>query len=133
VLPLALTQWVPTSGALQCVVDFSLADIAGVGTGGAAVAGVVATVGVRGHYSGGISVGKFGRAAAVADVYDAAGNRLSGTGIVWTSSDPTNAPVWATPDPAVAIVGNPNGVTATKTITATIGAVSGNASAFLIG
>jgi hypothetical protein len=116
VLPLALSHWVPTSGALQCAIDFDLTDIAGVGTGGTGTTGTAAAIVV-----GDTAVGKASRGAITATVTDAAGNRLPGTGIVWTSSDATNAPVYATSDPSVAMVGNPNGLLVNKTITATLG------------
>jgi hypothetical protein len=131
VLPLSRSHWVPTTGVLEFAVDFDPTDIAGVGTGGTATSGVAVSVGVRGVYNGGIDVGAYGRAAAIADVRDTAGNKLPGTGIVWSSSDPTNAPVYATSDPGVAMVGNPNGLLVNKTITATLGALSGSATAFL--
>jgi hypothetical protein len=126
VLPLSLTHWVPTTGAADCTIDFDLTDIAGVGTGGSATTAAAAALTVTSAL-----VGKFGRAAFYATVTDAEGNVIAPTGLVWTSSDPTNAPVHATPDPGVAIVGNPNGLLLTVTITATIGAVSGNGGAFL--
>lgn len=128
VLPLAVSHWVPTSGALQCVIDFDLTDIAGVGTGGTATTGVPTAIRVTST-----TVGKFGKAPMVATVTDVEGNILTGEGIVWSSADPTNAPVYASGDPTVAVVGNPNGLLATKTITATLGAVNGSGGAFLVG
>jgi hypothetical protein len=52
---------------------------------------------------------------------------------VWTSSDATNAPVYATSDPSVAMVGNPNGLLVNKTITATLGSLNDTGTAFLLG
>jgi hypothetical protein len=126
-LPLELTQWVPTSGALTCQVSTSLTDIAGVGTGGTKAAGVAAAIVVS---DTGVPGG--GRAPIRARVTDAAGNELPGDGIVWTSADTTNAPVYATSDPRVALVGNPNSLIFTsRTITATLGALSDTGTAFL--
>jgi hypothetical protein len=127
-LPLSLSHWVPTTGALQCVVDFDLRDIAGVGTGGTSVAGVPDAITVTSAL-----VGKYGRAALRATVTDAEGNVLAGQPIVWTSADPTDAPCWASSDPHVVIVENPNGVLDTVAITATLGAVNDSGSAFLVG
>ena len=59
------------------------------------------------------------------------GNVLSGDAIVWTSSDDIDMPIHASGDPSVAIVGNPNGVSGSRTATATIGAVVGNLTVFL--
>lgn len=128
VLPVALAHWVPTTGALTFAVDFDLADLAGVGTGGDAAAGVPYAISVTS-----IVIGRGGRAPIIAIVTDAEGNVLVGEPIAWTSADPVNAPVYASGDPTVAMVGNPNGGTTSKTITATLGAVVGTGGAYLLG
>jgi hypothetical protein len=115
---------------LEFVVDFSLTDIAGVGTGGSATTGVAAAI-----TNSGAVVGHFGRSPAYAVVTDAAGNILPGDGIVWTSSDATNAPVYASSDPGIAIVGNPNGlgsVSPSATLTATLGALTADGDVYLV-
>lgn len=122
-LPLRLTHWVPTSGALDVEVTCGLRDLAGLGAGGTAVAGVPAAIDLVGT-----SVPHYGRRFVVATVTDAAGNVLSGADIVWSSSDPTNCPVWASGEPGVAIVSNPNALSSTfRVVTATLGAVSDTA------
>jgi hypothetical protein len=133
VLPFSLTHWVPSTGALTLVVDFTVTDIAGVGTGGAGVAGVPAVVTVSNT-----NVGHDGRSPIGATVTDAAGNLLVNQPVVWTSADPTNAPVYATSDPQIAMVSNPNslggiGIGVFVTITATLGSLIGNGSANLHG
>lgn len=128
VFPISRAHWVPTSGALTFVVAFDLTDIAGVGTGGAGTTGVATAITVYPT-----SVGKFARAGILAIVTDAAGNILPGDGIVWSSADAVNAPVYSSSDPAIGIVSNPNGIDGTVSITATLGALSAAASARLLG
>jgi hypothetical protein len=126
--PLTLTHWGSTSGALDLVVECTLADLAGVGTGGSGAAGTPAAIVIVAD----VTVLSCGREPIAARVTDAAGNVLTGQAIVWTSSDAVNAPVSPTSDPHVAIVGNPTPVfIATATITATLGALSDTASANL--
>lgn len=126
--PLDLTQWVPvTTGAQQFAVTFSLRDVAGVGTGGSSTTTTAAAISVSN-----VSVGSRGRAAIYATVTDASGLAIPGTGIVWSTSDPINAPVTNTADPAVAMVGNPNAIDSSATITATLGALSANGTADLL-
>lgn len=127
VLPLALSQWVPTTGALQCTVSTDLTDIAGVGTGGTKATGVATAIVV-----GDVAARQTGRSYITARVTDAAGNELPGDGIVWTSSDPTNAPIYATADPRYAIVSNPNSLfSTTRTATGTLGALSDTGTIYL--
>jgi hypothetical protein len=130
VLPLSLTHWgTATTGAQSFVVECSLADLAGVGTGGTGTTGTPDAIVV----SDPVSVPPYGRAAFIATVTDAAGNILPGDGIVWTSSDVPNAPVYATSDPGIALVSNPNGLffSPTATITATLGALTDSGTARL--
>lgn len=133
VLPFALTHWAASTGALTLVVDFNVRDIAGVGTGGGGAVGVPATLNVTS-----VDVGHAGRGALAAIVTDAAGNLLVNQPIVWTSSDPTNVPVYATSDPHIVIASNPNsiggvGIGGSATITATLGALTGYGSVTLHG
>jgi hypothetical protein len=128
VLPLDLTNWVPsTAGAQTFVVECSLADIAGVGTGGSSTTTTAAAISVSN-----VAVGSLGRAPIYATVTDASGLVIPGDGIVWSTSDPINAPVTNTADPAVAMVGNPNAIDSSATITATLGALSANGTADLL-
>jgi hypothetical protein len=88
VLPFALTHWLPSTGALGLVIDFDVRDIAGIGSGGAGVAGVPFVLTVSDT-----SVSHKARGPIRAFVTDAAGNYLVNQPVVWTSADPTNAPV----------------------------------------
>lgn len=125
--PLALSHWLPTTGALSFTVDTDLTDIAGVGTGGTGVAGVPYAITVSDTL-----VRPTGRGVITARVTDAVGDELPGDGIIWTSSDPTNAPVVATSDPGRALVYNPNSlISATIPITAELGLLSDTGTAFL--
>lgn len=128
VLPVTLTQWTPTTGALTFAIETTLTDLAGVGTGGGAATGVPTAVslGVVDLVNGGLP--RTSRAAVVARVTDAAGTELPGDGIVWSTSDATIAPVYATMDPRIALVRNARpdsslGSSTNRTITATLGAL----------
>lgn len=125
-VPLKLSHWASTSGVLEFVVDCTLGDIAGVGTGGSGVAGVPFAISVTE-----VTLLTGAREAVYATVTDAAGNVLKGQPIVWTSDYPVDAPISYTPDPHVVIVANPTPVFfGGATITATLGAVSGSALAY---
>lgn len=128
VFPLSLSHWAPTSGIPQLTVDVGLRDLAGLGSGGAAVAGTPTAITITGggpQKNGVPNAQPNGRAFIVAVVTDAVGNVLVRDDIVWTSADPTNCPVWASGEPGVAIFANPTPVDDTgSTITATLGALS---------
>ena len=129
VLPLDLTNWVPvTAGVQQFTVTTDLRDIAGVGTGGSSTTTTATALSVSA-----ITVGAGGRTAIYATVTDASGLVIPATGLVWSTNDAVNAPVTNTSDPAIAMVGNPNSLddNSSFTITATLGALSDSATAFL--
>lgn len=126
-LPLDVTHWVPiTAGVLTFALECSLADIAGVGTGGSSTTATAATLSVSG-----VSVPAGGRAAIYATVADATGLPIPATGLVWSTNDAVNAPVTNTADPGVALVGNPNRLdnNSSFTITATLGALTASTTA----
>lgn len=124
VLPLDVSVWGSvTSGALELTVECTLADVAGVGTGGTASTGTADALSIPD--SAGIS--HAGRSSLTATVTDAAGESIPASGIVWSSSDPSVCEVWATPDARIAIIENRRTAFATPdsaTITATLGALS---------
>ena len=129
-IPVDLTHWAPTSGALSLTVETSLADLAGVGTGGTGSTGTPAAVTIVAD----VNNPTRGRSALRAVVTDAAGNTLPATGLTWSTSDPTNAPIYATTDPAVALIANPNDLeTGNVTVTAILGALSDTATAWYTG
>lgn len=123
ILPLGMSHWAPTSGIPELTVEVALRDLAGLGSGGTAVAGVPYAIAVSEAHAATFG----GRDFVVAVVTDVAGNVLSPDAIVWTSNDPTNCPVYATSEPGVAIVSNPTPIMFTSRLAiATIGAVSGS-------
>jgi hypothetical protein len=106
--PVSFTHWVPTTGALELAVAFNLRDVAGIGTGGDGEATVPTSIEVHGT----MPIRWGGHAAVFVVVRDAEGNVLyPPRDITWSSADPTNAPVWASSEPGVALVGNPNAMT----------------------
>lgn len=125
VLPITLTHWVPTSGALDVAFTIDVRDLAGLGTGGTAITATVGSMAIAWRTAP--SLLYYGsRAVLAVEAFDAAGNPLTGVPVVWTSGDP-DAAIWATVDPMVAVVEGrrtagpfPNDVT----LTATVGSVS---------
>lgn len=126
-LPIAITHWVPTTGALAVAFAFDVRDLAGIGTGGAAATSAVASLSVAWRNESSAPLLRVGARMIVAvEAFDAAGDALSNVPIVWSSSSVTDAVVYATLDPMVAVVEGTRTAfaSATVTITATVGAVS---------
>lgn len=127
VLPISLTHWTPTTGALDLAFVVGLRDLAGLGSGGTGTTAAVASITLtwRGLIAS-KDIYRFGRATIVAEAFDAAGDRLTGVPIVWSSSSVTDLEVWPTGNPmvcelvAVRVAVGFAGVD----VTATVGAVS---------
>jgi hypothetical protein len=126
VTPLSLTHWVPTSGALTVSFEVGLRDLAGLGSGGTAVAGTPATLTLMWRGPLYNTLYRFGRAMVTAEVFDAAGVPLTNVDITWTSADDTDFEVWPTLNPHVAVVEATRVLAGFDTValTATAGAAS---------
>lgn len=126
-LPIALTHWVPTSGALAVAFAFDVRDLAGIGTGGGAVTGTVASLSIAWrNESTAPSLLRSARIIVAAEAFDAAGDPLSNVPVVWSSSSVSDGVVRATLDPMVAVVEGTRTAFAFAdiTITGTVGSVS---------
>lgn len=131
--PVSLSHWLATSGALTLTVERLVPDVAGLGTGGTAVTGAPSAITLVRRRIGSLGLLRYARGALEAIVTTAEGDVLTNQAIVWSTSDAVNLGVWPTANPHVAVVANlrPDaslGASATRTATATLGAVSANAS-----
>lgn len=131
IVPYSLTHWRPTSGALELSVERLVNDVAGLGSGGTVVTGTPAAMTLETGYIASLGLLRTARGWVKATVTDAAGNILTGTGIVWSSSDAVNLVVTPTADPGVVIVRNARpdsslGASVNRTVTATLGAIVAN-------